>query len=67
MSEKEEPKRIFTEDGYTFYRYEDGSYGDHPENPDFADMTWPSYQSMIQSFDEEEIDYAESLEEEDED
>lgn len=40
-----EPKKVRTEDGYTFHRQADRTYTDH-EDPDQADVTFDSYQDL---------------------
>ena len=41
-----EPTKIKSEDGYTFYRLEDGRYADAEQNENI-DMSWNSFADII--------------------
>ena len=36
---KTPPKKIICEDGFAFYLWENGGVGDHPTDPEKADMS----------------------------
>ena len=44
-----EPVKIKSEDGYTFYRLDDGRYADSI-NIENIDMSWNSFRDIIISF-----------------
>lgn len=51
-----EPQKIKTEDGYTFYRLMDGRYADS-QDESCIDMYWSSYLEMISDFHHDKIGY----------
>ena len=51
-----EPVKIKSEDGYTFYRLDDGRYADSI-NIENIDMSWNSFRDIIISFENQEIKY----------
>jgi hypothetical protein len=51
-----EPTKIKSEDGYTYYRLEDGRYADAYEEENF-DMSWNSFVDVITSFHHQKIGY----------
>lgn len=57
MTSINEPLKIKTEDGYTFFRLEDGRYADNLAKENI-DMSWPDYQSMISNLHMEKISYS---------
>lgn len=52
-----EPSTIKSEDGYTFYRLNDGRYADSllEEN---IDMSWNSFNDIVTVFENEKIKYS---------
>ncbi len=48
-----EPVKIKSEDGYTFYRLDDGRYADSI-NIENIDMSWNSFRDIIISFENQE-------------
>jgi hypothetical protein len=52
-----EPSKIKSEDGYTFYRLNDGRYADSllEEN---IDMSWNSFNDIVTVFENEKIKYS---------
>ncbi len=51
-----EPYKIKSEDGYTFYRLEDGRYADSYEEENI-DMSWESYINIISDFHSQKLGY----------
>ncbi|MFI3221926.1 MAG: hypothetical protein QX191_02705 [Methylococcaceae bacterium] len=51
-----EPIKIKSEDGYTFYRLADGRYADSFEEKNI-DMSWNSFIDITTSFHEQRIGY----------
>lgn len=51
-----EPTKIKSEDGYTFYRLDDGRYADFSEEKNI-DMSWNSFIDITTSFHEQRIGY----------
>lgn len=51
-----EPTKIKSEDGYTFYRLDDGRYADTYQEANI-DMSWNSFIDIINSFHQEKIGY----------
>lgn len=56
MQKFNEPTKIKSEDGYTFYRLEYGKYADSLQEEN-VDMSWNSYDEMIDTFHREKIGY----------
>ncbi len=51
-----EPTKIKSEDGYTFYRLDDGRYADTYQE-DNIDMSWNSFIDIINSLHQQKIGY----------
>ncbi len=51
-----EPTKIKSEDGYTFYRLEDGRYAD-AEQAENIDMSWNSFADITATFHDQKIGY----------
>ena len=51
-----EPQKLRTEDGYTFYRLNDGRYADS-QDVDCIDMSWSSFVEMVSDFHRDKIGY----------
>ncbi len=51
-----EPIKIKTEDGYTFYRLDDGRYADSYEENNI-DMSWSSFFEITTTFHDQKIGY----------
>jgi hypothetical protein len=52
-----EPSKIKSEDGYTFYRLNDGRYADSLLE-EKIDMSWNSFNDIVTIFENEKIKYS---------